>query len=283
MTSSIAENGAMGQPAAEPKRGALGKRVLSAAILVPVVLVLVVLGGWYFTCLVAVVAALLLFEWLHILFKPRMPLTLVACAAVAAAVLSVGAQAPAVAVGFAVGSAVVAWFAALGQRRRWWIPIGLIWFVLPCVALVWLRDAGHGGLPAVLWTLLVIWSADTAAYFAGKGIGGPKLAPRVSPNKTWAGLLGGMAGAALVSVAFAAVIGGEAFVFAAVAAAVLAPWSQIGDLAESAIKRYAGVKDSGTMIPGHGGVFDRVDALLFVAPVVALMAAIWPEGDLPWL
>lgn len=273
----------MGPPAAEPKRSALGKRVLSAVILVPIVLLLVYLGGWYFTVLVAVAGGLMLFEWLHMLYRPRPVFVYTAAMAMAAAILLWAGGALLASLAAIIVSVALSLAAAAGERSRLWIALGLIWFGVPCGALIWLRQAETGGLAAVLWTLLMIWAADTGAYFAGKTIGGPKLAPKVSPNKTWAGLLGGMLGAAGISVAFALLVDGQALALAAVSAAVLAPWSQVGDLAESAIKRHVGVKDSGALIPGHGGIFDRVDALLFTAPVVALMAAFWPKGELPWL
>lgn len=273
----------MGPPAAEPKPSALARRVLSAIVLVPIVLLLVYLGGWYFALLVAVAAGLMLSEWLNMLYdRRRMPLVWLASVLFAGAVLLAAADWELPAMGAMVAAGLVSWLAASGTRSRLWVPLGLLWFALPCWSLVWLRQAEAGGLVAVIWILLMIWAADTGAYFAGRSIGGPKLAPRVSPNKTWAGLIGGMVCAALVSVAFTVTVDGQALVVAAIAAAVLAPWSQVGDLAESAIKRHVGVKDSGTVIPGHGGVFDRVDALLFTAPAVALMAVFLPMGELPW-
>lgn len=272
----------MGPPAAKPKSSALGLRVLSAAVLIPIVLVLVYLGGWYFSVLVAVAAGLMLSEWLNMFYRPSMPLLWLASALLAAAVLlAAGDRAP-MAMACLAGAGLVSWLAASGTRSRLWIPLGLLWFAAPCWALVWLRQAEAGGLAAVLWILAMIWAADTGAYFAGRGIGGPKLAPRVSPNKTWAGLIGGMVAAALVSVGFALAVDGQALSVAIVAAALLAPWSQVGDLAESAVKRHVGVKDSSALIPGHGGIFDRVDALLFAAPAVALIALFLPMGELPW-
>ena len=142
--------------------------------------------------------------------------------------------------------------------------------------MIWLRETVELGGFIVLWCMIIVWSMDTGAYFAGKNIGGPKLAPRISPNKTWAGLVGGALTAVITGL-----IAGYYFDLAAVhvvwtwqwgipIAAGLAIWSQIGDLFESALKRHFAVKDSGAIIPGHGGIMDRVDGVVFAAPVVAL-------------
>jgi len=125
----------------------------------------------------------------------------------------------------------------------------------------------------LLWLLFVVWATDIAAYFVGRGIGGPRLAPGISPGKTWAGLAGGMLGAAVVGGAVAAASGGPAGL-AVMVALVLAVVAQAGDLFESFLKRRAGLKDSGTLIPGHGGVLDRLDGLLFAAPAYALLVAV---------
>ncbi|HEX3210526.1 MAG TPA: phosphatidate cytidylyltransferase, partial [Geminicoccaceae bacterium] len=119
-------------------------------------------------------------------------------------------------------------------------------------------------------------------YVAGRGLGGPRLAPAVSPSKTWSGLFGGVLGAALAGTLTAWLLGSGRLVQGAGLGAVLAAVSQLGDLIESAFKRLAGVKDSGSLIPGHGGVLDRVDGLLLAAPVLALLTLIAGPEDLPW-
>jgi phosphatidate cytidylyltransferase len=172
-----------------------------------------------------------------------------------------------------LGPALVAAIAALmpdGVADR--AAGGVIYVGLPALALVWLRNHVPGGAEHVLWLFLVVWATDIFAYFAGRSIGGAKLAPSISPGKTWAGLYGGMAGAGLtggvVALAF-----GAGFWPASVLAALLAVVAQIGDLFESALKRRAGVKDSGHLIPGHGGLLDRIDGLVFAAPLFA--AVVW--------
>jgi phosphatidate cytidylyltransferase len=119
------------------------------------------------------------------------------------------------------------------------------------------------------WAMALVWACDSAAYFAGRAIGGPRLAPAISPNKTWAGFLGGMAGATLFAFALVWLCALPAAL--AWATPVLAVLAQIGDLFESHLKRVAGVKDSGNLLPGHGGVLDRLDGLVATAPVAALL------------
>ena len=120
----------------------------------------------------------------------------------------------------------------------------------------------------------MIWATDTGGYIVGKTVKGPKLAPKISPNKTWSGLLGGMAFSGLVCWGYAFLFGADDWRFA-VAGALLAVIEQVGDLIESAIKRHLGIKDSSSLIPGHGGVFDRIDGMIFTAPFVYLILAYW--------
>ncbi|MDB5478779.1 MAG: hypothetical protein JWM96_1274 [Alphaproteobacteria bacterium] len=145
--------------------------------------------------------------------------------------------------------------------------LGLFYLGLPAFCLIWLRQQG---LAPILMVILAVWLTDTGAYFAGRHFGGPKLAPKISPNKTWSGLIGGMVAAALVTglvaLAFRLEIWGVYFGVGAMLAVI----AQIGDLFESHMKRRAGVKDSGKIMPGHGGVLDRIDGLLSAAPCFAL-------------
>jgi phosphatidate cytidylyltransferase len=136
-----------------------------------------------------------------------------------------------------------------------------------------LRNSASDGLAAVVFILLLVWFADTLAYFAGRIIGGPKLAPQLSPKKTRAGLGGAIAGAVIVAIAFQIYGGKGGVTLLPLLAAILAVVEQAGDILESSLKRRYGVKDSGTLIPGHGGVLDRADGLMAVAMVAA--AAGW--------
>jgi phosphatidate cytidylyltransferase len=149
------------------------------------------------------------------------------------------------------------------------------------VALLWFRHQPAHGRDTVLWIVACIWATDIGAYFVGRWLGGAKLAPRISPGKTWAGLFGGMACTAAASAVVGYAVGQGEIIAMAVIGAGLAVVGQIGDLLESAAKRHAGVKDSGTLIPGHGGLLDRVDGLLAVLVIVAA-ARLVVGGEWPW-
>ena len=159
-----------------------------------------------------------------------------------------------------------------GRNRLFWLPFGAVYVAIPCVALIGLYEfpASEGGKPAstLLYLLLVIMATDTGAYFSGKIIGGAKLLPSISPNKTWAGLLGGMAAAGAVSYLLSPYVPYPAEGLGAVCfGATLAFLAQTGDYFESWLKRRAGLKDSGNILPGHGGLFDRMDGFMLTAPV----------------
>ena len=150
-----------------------------------------------------------------------------------------------------------------------WKVAGFIYALLPALSLLWIRDRAPQGLELLLWIFIVTWTTDIGAYFAGRSIGGPKLAPKISPNKTIAGLVGGMVSAALAGYAWAELTSLSAVLFWL--APVLALAAQAGDLFESWMKRKAGVKDSGSWLPGHGGALDRLDGLVVVATLTAAM------------
>lgn len=206
-------------------------RILSASVLLPVAVAAAWFGGPAFIALVVLAGILMLWEWMRLPWKVEV--------------------------------------AAPWTRGPLWIVLGLVYVILPCAALIWLRELPDQGRHVVFWLFCAVWSTDTGAYFAGRTIGGPKLIPRISPNKTWAGLLGGMVAAAVVGGLVAAIDPALPALALAALAGVVAVVSQAGDFTESAVKRYFGVKDSSQLIPGHGGVLDRLDGLLFAAPFVA--------------
>lgn len=162
-----------------------------------------------------------------------------------------------------------------------WVGTGILYFGLPAVLLIWLRDVG--GRETVLWLFMLVWATDTGAFVFGKLIGGPKLAPSISPKKTWAGLFGGVLCAASLGAIFAFAVGHSALSPLAVLSGVLAVVAQGGDLFESWVKRRIGVKDAGSIMPGHGGLLDRVDGLLAVAVLVTAIAYFGGESGLVWL
>ena len=148
-----------------------------------------------------------------------------------------------------------------------WKVAGFVYALVPALSLLWIRDRAPQGLELLLWVFIVSWTTDIGAYFAGRAIGGPKLAPRISPNKTIAGLVGGMISAALAGYAWSELTSLSAALFWL--APLLALAAQVGDLFESWMKRKAGVKDSGNWLPGHGGALDRLDGLVVVATLTA--------------
>ena len=148
-----------------------------------------------------------------------------------------------------------------------WQVAGFLYALVPALALLWIRDRAPQGLELLIWVFIVTWATDIGAYIAGKAIGGPKLAPAISPNKTIAGLVGGMLSASLAGYAWAELTKLSPTLFWL--APLLALGAQGGDLFESGMKRKAGVKDSGTWLPGHGGALDRLDGLVVVATLTA--------------
>lgn len=148
-----------------------------------------------------------------------------------------------------------------------WQAAGFVYALVPALALLWIRERSPIGLELLLWVFVTTWSVDIGAYFSGRAFGGPKLAPTISPNKTWAGLVGGMLAAAVLGGLWATLLHLPAALLWL--AAPFALGAQIGDLFESWLKRRAGVKDSGTWLPGHGGALDRLDGLVVVATLTA--------------
>jgi len=161
------------------------------------------------------------------------------------------------------------------------LGFGLAYVAPACAALFWLRADAQAGFANVLFLLLVVWASDIGAYAAGRMFGGPKLAPAISPGKTWSGAAGGLVCAMLVGVAASRLDTGAAS-HAALVAAVLGVLAQAGDLLESGLKRHFGVKDSSRLIPGHGGLLDRLDGVLAAAPAAALLALALGRGVLLW-
>jgi len=249
---------------------ALRTRVISAVVLIPPVLSAVWFGGWAFAGLAGLASALMTWEWFRMASSGHFTLFGGGVAVgLAFACLSVVVN-PLVSVSVVLSVAAL----AILITKRAWIGWGVLYAGLPSVALVWLRGAEDHGRDILLSLMLVVWAIDIFAYVFGRLIGGPLLAPSISPKKTWAGLLGGMFGASLVGAALVTYSGvsfaGQMGLLMIVPiCAVLAIVEQAGDFLESWVKRCWGVKDSSGLIPGHGGVMDRVDGLLAAGLVVA--------------
>ncbi|MCC5996552.1 MAG: phosphatidate cytidylyltransferase [Oceanicaulis sp.] len=270
-----------GEP--QPRRGAPGdpvfaKRVLSALVLAPLVIVLVWAGGTPFSIFVAAFAAAMAWEWVRMSDREAPPRAFaIATGTAVGAALLAGQTEPLWTLAWIAGGAV---FAGLDRRRRGRAleaVIGVAYVAGAAAMLISLRDGEQGGLIAVLFLLAVVWSADIFAYLAGSWIGGPKLLPAASPNKTWAGLAAGLVFGVAAGAGVAQLLGFDP-VYAAMVAAPTALAAVLGDLVMSLAKRRFGVKDAGTLIPGHGGVLDRVDALMMAVLFAGAWRAVGPDG-----
>ena len=266
--------------ASPARRGsaALALRFASALVLVPLALAAVWFGPPYLTLLVAAAGLGMAWEWGRLAgaerFGPREAAIIVAV---------IGAIAVAAGGFFLLGCGLALIAAAAGALarpgERWWTAAGTLWIAAGCLAFLWLARAQEGGHTALIWLLAVVWTSDICAFLAGRTLGGPKLAPRWSPNKTWAGVAGGLLGAAAIGVVIAA-IGPARAGFAVPVSIGLGLATQAGDLIESLAKRHFSVKDTSGLIPGHGGVLDRLDGLLAAAIAAALLTAIVGGGAL---
>ena len=264
----------MAQAAASDRGANLRQRILSALVLGPLVLGAVVAGRPWLDLLVAAAAAVLAWEWARLCQDGRfgLPGGLLLVETLGCIWLAALYPSPwAVAVFLAGLLVVVLSTKVAGSPRAGWMGAGCLYIGLPCVALIWLRSRPATGLDLVVLVMIATWAADIGAYAAGRMIGGPRLAPRISPGKTWSGLLGGLVAAGAVGAIYAGLrhSGGAATVAGISVALGLA--AAAGDLLESAAKRRFHVKDAGSIIPGHGGLLDRVDGLLLAAAILALL------------
>jgi phosphatidate cytidylyltransferase len=224
-------------------------------------------------------------EWSRLCgFAWSTPTGIVTIATASLAILAMAAGAGWAATGLALAGSVAVLALARSAGRAPaapWAAIGTLWITLPCVAFLGLAADPVHGRAALLWLLAVVWASDITAYAVGRTLGGPKLAPRLSPNKTWSGAVGGLAGAALAGWGAAALTGGAVLLVVAVSLA-LGVAAQVGDLVESLAKRHFGVKDSSGLIPGHGGVLDRLDSALTAAAMQALITVASGASPLAW-
>ncbi|MFT4121873.1 MAG: phosphatidate cytidylyltransferase [Bradyrhizobium sp.] len=259
----------MSEPEATPAGAAPASsnfvmRVAAALVLAPLAIALAYAGGWLWAFLVTLVSIGLFAEWLMVVGAGAVALT--ASGTIVLAIMgfcvSFGALKGAVITG-CVGGAIVA---LIARGKFVWAAAGFAYASAALLASILVRQDPVNGFAALMFVLLVVWATDIGGYFAGRGLGGPKLWPRVSPKKTWAGALGGFAASLAVAGGFAACGVGKAVPLLLVSA-VLSVISQLGDLFESAVKRRFGVKDSSHIIPGHGGLMDRLDG--FVAAILA--------------
>ncbi len=279
----------MASPSEVQQIGAgLRLRLLSALIFGPLILAIVYLGPPLSDLGLALAGCLMMWEWLRLTgavtgwrsqwsWLALLPALVVLCAAGHLPVWALLALPLGLIVAFALQAP------AGGQTAfpRLWLLAGLAYICIPLLAFEWIRNQAEGGMVLVFLLLACVWVGDSAAYFVGKTVGGPKLFPRTSPKKTWSGGIAGvLAGGIAWLIGMMLYAEGSLLVFAAIGI-LLSLVCVCGDFVESALKRRFGVKDSGHLIPGHGGILDRVDGLMFAAVVLAIISLLW-GSPLSW-
>lgn len=275
---------------ARAERSDLRLRAISAVALAPLPLAAIWFGGVWLALLTALAGAVMAWEWGRLCRGAVAARTLPGATETALVGVVVATVAIAAAGAFwrAVGAALIG--AGLvfcvarrrPQRRPGWAALGTLWVALPCISLLWLAHAEEGGRATLFWLVAVVWATDIGAYAAGRSLGGPRLAPRWSPGKTWAGLAGGMLAAAVAGGGTALALGLSPALPLVLVSTGLAVVAQFGDLAESLAKRRFGVKDASSLIPGHGGLLDRLDGLLAAILAVALATLLGGRSVLAW-
>lgn len=251
-------------------------RIAAAAVMMPIAVGLAWAGDLPFTALLMLCAVLMAREWARICgAQPESVPGLVMVAGSAGIILAVFLYPE---YGLALAACIFLYFivrrlpaGGLSPRGHVWLAAGVLAIIPTGLSLLWLRTFPADGLAVVLWVFAVVWATDIAAYIVGKSIGGPRLVPTISPNKTWAGLFGGLGGATLLGFLLSYVISGEMQPAAAAAGLVIGLAANAGDIFESFLKRRFDVKDSGGLIPGHGGFLDRLDSLLAAAPAAVVI------------
>jgi phosphatidate cytidylyltransferase len=246
----------------------------------PMALAAVWFGSPYLPVLVALAGAGMGWEWARMvgLRSPTAVLLTIAAPFIASCAMAVGRDEAGWFLAFVLSCCVM--LAERDLRRRLWGGMGTLWIALPCVAILWL-DRGAGGRERIIYLFAVVWASDIGAYAFGRLIGGPKLAPALSPNKTWSGAVGGLVCAMLIGGFGAAAVTSDSIPSLLAISAFVAIAAQLGDLAESFAKRCFNVKDSGGLIPGHGGLLDRLDSLLLAAFALAVALAVATGGGAP--
>ncbi len=250
----------------------LGLRVVSAALLAPLAIGTAYIGGWLFICFWAIGAIAVWWEWVHLIDPSGRPVSFVtgACALVLAAALAGSDHLETALFIVALGAIAVT---VLANAHPGWIAGGALYSGALLLGSSAVRNEIAAGFVAVIFVFAVVWAADIAGYFVGRAFGGPKLAPSISPKKTWSGALGGLLASIAAAIAVAHFAGSNEYVVAACLGGLLSVVAQAGDLFESKVKRLFDAKDSSRLIPGHGGVMDRVDGFLAAVSLLGLLDA----------
>jgi phosphatidate cytidylyltransferase len=251
-------------------------RVLAAAVLAPLAIAIAYIGGLLWIALVTLVVIGLYVEWLMVTGLRQLRLIAAGGVALAAAGACLAAARTDIALAVLVAGLVLV--ALIAPQRRHWAATGFAYAASAEVASILLRVDSAKGFVALMFVFLIVWVTDIGGYIAGRGIGGAKLWPQVSPNKTWAGAMGGFAGSLVIAAGFALLDLGNTLPMLLLGA-VLSVVSQLGDLFESAVKRRFDVKDSSQIIPGHGGLLDRLDGFVAVVVLAAVLGYLRGGAD----
>jgi len=250
----------------------LKSRIISGTVMAAIAFGLAYAGPTPFAVLILVVALFVSWEWGRMVRGVATDLAFfIHASAVAAAIGLATAGFAALGVAVLVSAAIILIALVFGHGARL-SALGVFYVGLPAVSLLWLRMSEPYGFAAVLLIFAVVWCSDIAAYAAGRSIGGPKLWPKISPNKTWAGLIAAISAGALAAALVALLLEDASPLRLALTGLGLSLVAQMGDLAESALKRLFGRKDASHLIPGHGGFMDRMDSIVAVATAAALLA-----------
>ena len=267
-------------PSESTSTGELGKRIASGIAMAALAVGAVVLGGWPFVLFWAAAAVGIFWEWSAIVAGGAVVVRVVGIVALIMVAVAAGAG-QIFAASMVLVAGVAAGAAACPPSRRGWGAAGVAYAGVLSIAPVVLRRDQEFGLLAILFLFAVVWSTDILGYFVGRSIGGARLAPRISPKKTWSGACGGALGALVAGIAVVHVAGTTAQLPAACVAFALSIASQAGDLFESAVKRRFGVKDASHVIPGHGGLMDRLDGFIAASGMAALVGIMRGGLDAP--
>ena len=258
----------------------LQQRVISALVLAPIAIAALYFGDVYFLLFLIGASIIMAYEWCHASMEktPGLITALTASVVIIALLFSYKIYLFQSIITIFLGAFLVSAMAVLFKKDGGliWAFLGPVCIGLPVLALMTLRSIPEIGFVLTLGLFLVIWATDIGAYFCGKSIGGPKIAPGISPNKTWAGLIGGMIAAMIVAygVNLYLVNSQVATIGVLGIGAMCAILAQVGDFAESGWKRHFGIKDASNLIPGHGGVMDRLDGVFLTAPLLAVLILI---------
>jgi phosphatidate cytidylyltransferase len=267
------------------KTSSLWPRIITSLILIPSALAAVYMGGWILAAWASAAGVAMAREWVRIVHRePAVGwrLGVHAFAILASQALLVLGHADYAMASIFLAALIGNVLALRNEERSIWTVMGILFIAFPCLAFAHLRTLNPYGFETVVWLLCIVWATDSAAYLAGSIFQGPKLAPRISPNKTWAGAIAGLAAGIVIGIVLTQLTGFAAHPAYVGVCALVSLLTQCGDLAESLMKRTYGVKDASDLIPGHGGALDRLDGLIVATSGVALLAVLTGQSPLMW-